>query len=174
MAIAFISEASWSLPYPNVLIVNVSLIVLNLLSVLSILSIAECVLSSYPSESKNRQVTGFLYFLALIRWSPCSKPSLMLVDPFDFSPNIVDLRYSLFSGVFLRNGNLNDAVVWNSTRAILSYGPNIFMIYLNEFFTRSSFLPCILPLTSTTQTKSIPALSAVVFALSSLVFFRSV
>ena len=51
------------------------------------------------------------------------------------------------------------ATVVNTIMQILSSGPNIFIKYLRESFTKLIFRPIILPLTSTTHTKSIGGLS---------------
>lgn len=103
--------------------------------------------------------TGFLYFLFFNIHKALFIPSLIFVDANPFNSSMAFFNNGLFSYVFLTNDVTMWATVVNTIMQILSSGPNIFIKYLKESFTRFIFLPIILPLTSTTQTKSIGGLS---------------
>ncbi len=104
------------------------------------------------------QETGFLYFLFFSIQSPFSTPAAIFVEASPCMLKIIFFSFSLFSEVFLTQGVIKWDTVEKITIEILSSEPRIFIKYRSESFTKSIFLPIILPLTSTTQHKSIGGL----------------
>jgi len=111
---------------------------------------------SYPSESRNMEVTLFLYFLFLICSNATSVPFDIISPPEAFIESIASSNFALFRGITFNNGvNLLPSVS-NYTIHKRSFSFKISRSNFKVWCTISILSPAMLPLLSITQIKSTP------------------